>query len=436
MAAALGRLVGRTILVPGSAIDLAVFRIVLFALAMQASYSRLPQQMAELPSELRAMPTGSELVYGLVPPNATAAQVLTVVMIVVAGSALVGYRARFAASVWVISAVYVMGIPELYGKVNHNHHLIWLAAVLAASPCADALSVDAIRGGARGSTTRAISYGAALRSCWLVIGLLYFFAGLWTLATQGIGWASPGNLRPLLHGQWAAVDDFEPLARIDNWPAALVAIGLFTLVFELGFLFCIFTRAWAVAVIAGAAFHLGTYIVLSISFSTLLIAYVVFIPWARSLEPLKSVDVEERSSPSKALMGVTGVVVAGIAVFGAMHVVEGWPFAAYPTFASRFSATISSLTFEIRSTDGTVREASMDEVFAWVPDSRRGRLAGRLAQLSPGDRVAVFERIAGDIDLGADAEMILVHVEVTSTDPDERAVLDRRRLYEVPLVSG
>src|SRR5262249_50715778 len=99
-----------------------------------------------------------------------------------------------------VTSLYALGIPQLYGKVDHYHHLVWLALLLAASPCADALSLDA-----RGRLTppRSVRYGFPLRVAWLLIGACYLFPGLAKLGEWRI-WLAPHNLRGLLWVQQLA----------------------------------------------------------------------------------------------------------------------------------------------------------------------------------------------------------------------------------------
>lgn len=431
----LTRLAKRALLVPGSPIDLAVVRVVFFAYAFTISASRLPEQMAALPEPLRLMPTGAAWLYALVPVNANAARIGSLVMVATSILGLLGVRARVAALVWAVMALYVMGIPHLFGKVNHDHHVLWFALLLAASPCADALSLDAIRSRAR-TPDAAVRYGFPLRVWWLLIGLLYFFPGLWKLLTQGLGWASPANLRPLLHGQWAAVDDFEPLIALDHWPAVLIAIGVGTIVFELGFVVAVFTRLRPFAVAAGIGFHVATLILLNIGFTSLVLAYVAFIPWSRSIGNALNDDLPggaEEGNPTAPSALTAALLVAGAMGFGAMNVVEGWPFAAYPTFADRYSGTRTELILHIENGDGSTREADLDDVFSWVPDSRRGRLVGRFGDLPPAERQAVLSRVSTSLELPEDARSIVVTSVRRSTDPDNPRVLETRVLYTVDL---
>lgn len=79
-------------------------------------------------------------------------------MAVSALAAMVGFRARTAAGIWAVLAVWTLGIPNLYGKVDHYHHLVWFAVLLASSPCADALSLDRARRRAPNPTVH-VRYG-------------------------------------------------------------------------------------------------------------------------------------------------------------------------------------------------------------------------------------------------------------------------------------
>ena len=57
---------------------------------------------------------------------------------------LLGLWARPAAIAAAVLGLYVLGIGQFFGKVNHYHHLWWFTTLLACSPCGAALSVDAV----------------------------------------------------------------------------------------------------------------------------------------------------------------------------------------------------------------------------------------------------------------------------------------------------
>jgi hypothetical protein len=395
--------------------------------------------MAELPAELIEFPAGIGWLYELLPPNATAARVGALVMVLAALCAAVGYRARPAAAVWCILAVWVWGIPNLYGKVDHNHHVLWFAALLAASPCADALALGA--GRRTPPVMESVRYGFPIRVWWALIAIVYFFAGLPKLLQDGFAWASPDNLRPLLHTQWAVVEGFQPLFRIDELPLLLWAMGLGTILFEMGFIFLVFTRLRPLAVAAGIAFHLSTYAFLDISFTSLLVCYAAFVPW-RGLTSTTQLEgaatasadvVRVPSSPLPATSIVAGGLLTFVVLFGAMNVVDGWPFASYPAFTGRFSDRRAELEFELVLDDGSTQRSSVDEVFGWVPASRRARISGQFLALDEADQRSVLGQVDFTRALGRRAARVRADRVLVSTDPDARVELERERVLDVEL---
>jgi vitamin K-dependent gamma-carboxylase-like protein len=422
--------VRRLFVVEGSPIDLAVIRVVFFTVALFASVDRLPEVMAGLPSPLRTMPAGSGWLFHVLPPSAALARVGTLVLVVAALAALLGWHARAAAATWAIAGVWVLGVPQLYGKVDHHQHLIWLAALLAASPCADVLSLDALRRRAR-PPDPAVRYGLPIRVSWLLVGLIYFFAGFWKLATQGPSWASPTNLRLLLHFQWAAGDGFVPLARLDRWPVVLVCMGVGTLVFELAFVFVVFTRRRPWAVATGLAFHLGTFAFLDISFTTLMASYVVFIPWAATLgldRRSTTAPPPPRARADRSTVAIAAVLLGGVLLAGASQTVAGWPFASYPTFADRLPDRQVVVQLQAQLAGGGSRQLDLRDVLPSVAPTKILGLEERLLQLPRGDRADVLRALHLDAAVGQPVRAVSAVASTYSTDPDHRRLLSRRVL--------
>jgi len=100
---------------------------------------------SSIPPELRFPPPGLHWLLAHLPINETWAWGASVLMLVFCFTAAVGLFTRTSAIACLILGFYVLGIPQFYGKINHYHHLLWFTAILAASPCADVLSIDAIR---------------------------------------------------------------------------------------------------------------------------------------------------------------------------------------------------------------------------------------------------------------------------------------------------
>jgi hypothetical protein len=190
-------------------------------------------------------------------------------------------RASFA--LLTVTAAYVLLIPQLGGAVFHDHHLLWFAALLAASPCGDALSVDAWRARRRGASPPdgGPAHGLALRFAWLFVGLIYFFPAVHKLEAMGLDWALSDNLRHQLWWKWAQDPTLLPRLRIDRVPWLVHTLAGLTLLFELSFVGLVFVRRTRLLAVAAAlAFHAGTHLLMGIDFSVLYACYTVFLPWS------------------------------------------------------------------------------------------------------------------------------------------------------------
>jgi hypothetical protein len=115
---------------------------------------------------------------------------------------VLGCFTRVSAVLTVLAGAWSLAIPQLYGKLNHDHHVMWFAALLAVSPCADVLAIDAVRAARRRADRGAVdppgparAYALPIRVIWVLLGIVYFFPGFWKIWTTGFTWISADNLR-------------------------------------------------------------------------------------------------------------------------------------------------------------------------------------------------------------------------------------------------
>ncbi|MFE1744162.1 hypothetical protein [Coleofasciculus sp. H7-2] len=103
---------------------------------------------------------------------------------------MIGLFSRTSALLTAFIGFYALGIPQFFGKVDRDHHLLWFSAILAASRCGDYFSGDAIftawkradRGVVEPPSSSSI-YALPLRFVWLLLGIIYFFLGFWKFWT-------------------------------------------------------------------------------------------------------------------------------------------------------------------------------------------------------------------------------------------------------------
>lgn len=259
-------------------------RAVVFAAMAWVGITDEPWRFADLPSSLRFP------IDGITPPDTPGilVGVATAALCVACFFAAKGYRAAMVAAVPL--AWWVIGVPQIYGKVNHHHHLLWLAVLFAAMP---ALS--------------------ALRWAWPTMGIVYLFPGLAKLAAAEVLVGGDGMHRIVEVHQWA--HGWESPMALNVGMGQVAALG--TIVFEVGFIFAAFTRwrrGWAAA---GLLFHLGVFVMMGIQF------------WFAAVVLL--VLIADRSAPRLNWQPVAVLVLAG-AVMAGVAGSHGWPFAPYPPF--------------------------------------------------------------------------------------------------------
>ncbi|MCA9576611.1 MAG: HTTM domain-containing protein [Myxococcales bacterium] len=366
--------------VMGPALDLAVFRVTVALVIASSGSVRVASTWAALPEDARVIPAGVGWLVPHLPITPALVQAAQGVLWVACVTTTLGVCSRLSGALLALSAFYVLLVPQLGGAVFHDHHLLWFAALLALSPCGDALSIDAWWGRRRGFPRPAsgVAHGLALRVAWLLAGLIYLFPVVHKLHAMGVEWALGDNLRHQLWWKWAQDPGLLPAFRIDRYPALLHALGLVTLGFELSFVVLVMVRRTHVlALVAALAFHVGTHLLMGIDFHVLYVCYLGFLPWSEWRARLAA----RRGRTGAVVAGATGeavrdasgdlgreadaacsvrarrrtLVVAlggvllllGVVVAGARGAMQAYPFACYPTFAYDPGQTMPALAVDL-----------------------------------------------------------------------------------------
>jgi len=275
---------------PGPAFDLAVFRILFYSTSFALLGTPLSQvrHFSELPDSLMTPPLGFGRVAAVLPISSSLVTAAFVVAVVTSVTGALGLATRASAILFAVGVFYYMTVPQLYGKVNHTHIVLWVAVLLAVSRTADTWSVDSVlrarRSALRGPLSEvedSVAYSRPLRVTWLFLGLTYFLPGLFKYLVVGLKWASPGNMRGNLYTKWFELGGFRPPVPVDHAPLLVVA-GLGTLFFEITYIFWLFDRRtrW-ISPVMGLVFHGSTNLIMRIGFYQSLGIYPSFVPWAR-----------------------------------------------------------------------------------------------------------------------------------------------------------
>jgi hypothetical protein len=216
---------------------------------------------AALPENLRNVRPGWEPVADYIPELLEWTSVGEVVLCVSSLLGVLGLFSRLSCLIAGVSGVFVLGVPQMCFKLTHGLNVPVLTAfILAASPAADACSLDSVirrlRGVARPAPS--VAYSLPVRFAWLLVGTSYLFPGIAKLWKNGDLWIDGTRMRVSLYEKWAQLPDFEPHFRPDAHPWLLVFFGVATLILELGFTPALFFRNTRVlAGLAAAVFHVG-----------------------------------------------------------------------------------------------------------------------------------------------------------------------------------
>jgi hypothetical protein len=274
-----------------TATDLAVFRVLFFGFFAVGSVFN-PTTIADQVEPFLNLPSSAQVPLPwmgwypkIVPINATMVFIASILFYISILTSLLGIKTRWSILVFTLTLFYLFMIPNLYGKVNHNHHLIWFPAILAFSPCADRFSLDAYfrRRKKKVIHHSAVQYTLPFILIWMLIGLIYFFPGFWKIWSHGLDWTLTDNVRNQMYYKWFQLSDVEawtPFFRIDQYPILYKASGLYTIMFELSFIPLILNKSTRkLGVIMGLVFHFATFAFMYIFFVVLVWSYLSFVNW-------------------------------------------------------------------------------------------------------------------------------------------------------------
>ncbi|MBL4587155.1 MAG: hypothetical protein JKX84_08895 [Flavobacteriales bacterium] len=291
---------------------------------------------------------------------------------------VIGYKTRFFLLLNAISVFYVVAAPNFFGGFVHDQLVIWIAWILAASPCADVLSIDSWK-----SKTNLISskknYGFHLKIMWLHFGIVYLFAGFYKLWLCGFDWALTNSMINQVQIEWFEHYDRVSELRLDLYPTLLKIGGLGVIVFEFIFILLLFDRRtkW-VSIIGGLTMHktLGKLMYISF-FHTLQVFYLVFIPWNQILKKLKwikpfPIAKNHMFSLKKPKYGIPVFILAMNFVFGVFNI-NSYPFSIYPVYAEIIGDNVRYFEYHILDEGKTHIDARLEAKkygFKWEDFSR------------------------------------------------------------------
>ena len=267
--------------------SLAIFRILYFLTLYPRVGVNYIVGLSQLPHEMRIAPPGLGWFVSNIPESPSVIHFLHGLFGIACLGGVLGLFTRVSATLAVALAFYFLGVPQFFGSIFHYHHLIWMGALVAASPCAASLSLDGILAARRGACldsqlSPSFRYGVPLRFVWLFLGAIYFFPGFWKFVIAGPEWFWSDNLRFKMYNKWFEMPGWEPILRVDQFPWLCELGGLLTVVMEVSFVLLVFLP-WGryLAAAAGLLFHTLVKAFMNIQFWPIHCYYAAFFDWER-----------------------------------------------------------------------------------------------------------------------------------------------------------
>jgi hypothetical protein len=251
---------------------LAAVRLLTGLYALVYLATRVPHTLSYLRFAPRQFAPVGVLSFLHAPPPGWAVVALTVATVLAAVAFVLGWRFRVTGPVCAVLSLWTLSYGNSWGQIFHTENALAIfLLVLAVTPSADALSLDARRhAGAVPEPDR--RYGWPLRLLGVVVVATYFLAGVAKLRWGGPGWAGGEVLRDTI----AADSLRKVLLGSSHSPVAELLLGqrwlfrglaVLTLVVELGAPLALVGRraamVWAAAVVG---FHLGVVALMAIFF--------------------------------------------------------------------------------------------------------------------------------------------------------------------------
>lgn len=431
-----------------TATDLAIFRILFFgffAIGLILNPSVISDQVEpflNLPNSSQVSLPFMSWYPKVVPINEALLRIALILLYISILTSLLGLKTRWSIVIFTISLLYLFAIPNLFGKVNQNHHLIWFPAILAFSPCSDRFSLDAYfqKRKSRAIRSSSRSYTLPFLLIWLLIGLIYFFPGFWKLWSNGLDWCLTENVRNQMYYKWFALslndsNTWIPFFRIDQYPILYKAAGIFTVVFELSFIPLIFNKKTRMlGGLIGIVFHVGTFVFMNIFFIVLVWSYLSFVNWNKiSFLRERSIDQIHFSSTFGYTLtkwiGIT-LIISSI-VFG-LGKWNSWPFTVYPTFDGLVEEETKHLIYTTKTTLGEEIELSNSPLHLEFSSARYWNIEHNIIQASQEnklDTMLMNHLVSIYSSKSETISEVSIYVENQSIIPERRGEAPRELIY-------
>lgn len=222
--------------------------------------------------------------------DGTGLQALAVVASVATLFALLGLLYPISAPVAAFASLYLRGVPQNFGKVNHAENLIMIALVIfACARAADAWSIDAwltrrwqqLRRLGAQATLQSGAYRWPMRFVALLVATMYTAAGCSKLLRSGWDWAFSSSFQHLLlRHHFTHVPPTQVGVWIATMPLLCKALAFGALATELATPLALFGRLpFGLMFSALFSMQVSIWLLMGVRFSAMLPLFLCLLPW-------------------------------------------------------------------------------------------------------------------------------------------------------------
>lgn len=312
-------------------------------------------------------------------------RVMSIVGLALAIQIFVGFKTRIALIFYVPIALYLWGIPNFFGKLNHRHIMVWVPMILMFSKCSDVFSIDAYLKRTRHNIKElnpSVEYALPLKFIWITLAIIYCSSGLHKLWDAGLHWILSDNLRNQIVFEWVENYDKIPTLRIDKHPLLLRYGAATVVLMEIMFpLLILKSYLRPFACISAWTLHLSAGYFLFIDFVQLRMVNLSFLDGNRFLNWLKSKFYKVESKKvmpvdtnftfkkfRKMALSYVVIPLVSMNIIFSVFQISSWPFSTYPSYSSVVGDDITVLRLEAKTASGEsvkVKELGKAANFRW-----------------------------------------------------------------------
>lgn len=432
----------------GSAYNLAIFRILFFFILIRSIHAIVLESFVSwtyLPETARVGLPFIGWLIEIIPINPQLYTIAAYIALGLAYCGLWGFQAKWTIKIYALFALYLWGVPCFFGKLNHHHIMVWIPIIFAFAPSSDVLSIDALIKKKRKVSTPPqwhIKYSLPLKIIWLLLAIIYCFAGFRKLWDVGLYWALSDNLMNQIRLEWIENYDVVTSFRIDHYPLLLKAMGLLTILFEITYpIFLLKPATRIINFIGSWSLHLSAGYFMNIDFSYLRRVHYSLFNWEKLYEKLRakplSLAQKTKDNPchykklKKYPVVIVGVILIGFNFIFSVFGISSWPFSDYPSYTGIVKNSVHLIEMKAINAEGNtinVKQIGKEEGFRWEnirPFEERiakAYLSGDTTNLSQklNDYWQLWETKVPGLQEAVKIEMSLV---TTSLVPEERDVV-------------